>query len=135
MEAGIFSNPFLYHLHCGDPLTGRTVNVPKGRPKFNPGGNIEPPSKTNPYKWEESAIDALRFMGYDKQTVWAIPTCLYLFEKYNGMGYNKRGLLSPYVWSYTDKYIKGKYASDGKYDPELVSKQPGTAAILKMLLA
>jgi len=125
---------FNYHLHCGDPLTGRTVHVPKGRPLFNPSHLQEQPSKENPYSWEESAVDALTYMGYDKQTVWGISQCLFLFEKFNGMGYNKRGLLSPYVWSYTNHYTKGKYAADGKYDPNLVSKQPGTAAILKRLL-
>lgn len=133
MEAGGFKNPFLYHLHCGDPLTARTVHVPTGRPKANPGGGTEPPSETNPYSWEESAIDALKYMGYDKVTKWGISSCLYLFEKYNGMGYNKRGLISPYLWSYTNHYVKGKYASDGKYDPELVSKQPGTVAIMKTI--
>lgn len=135
MEAGIFyPKQFDYHLHCGDLLTGRTIHVPKGRPKFNPHNGTEPPSATNPYTWEESALDAIRFMGYDKQTVWGIPQCLFLFEKYNGMGYNNRGLLSPYVWSYTNHYTKGKFVEDGKFDPEKVSKQPGTAAILKMLL-
>lgn len=133
MEAGAFKNPFLYHLHCGDPLTGRTTHVPKGRPKHNPGHGTRPPSKDNPYSWEESALDALTYMGYDKQTTWGIENCLFLFEKYNGMGYNKRNLLSPYLWSYTNHYTKGKYAFDGKYDPNLVSKQPGVAAIMKTL--
>lgn len=133
MEAGAMTNPFLYHLHCGDPLTGRTVHVPKGRPVANPHNGSEGPSKTNPYIWEESALDALIYMGYDKQKTWDINSSLFLFEKYNGMGYNKRGLLSPYLFSYTQHYIKGKYASDGKYDPELVSKQAGVVAIMKSL--
>ena len=59
MEAGAFKDPFSRHLHCGDPLTARTVNVPKGRPLFNPAGGSEPPSATNPYTWEETALDAL----------------------------------------------------------------------------
>lgn len=134
MEAGLYwPNHFGFHLHCGDPLTARTVHVPKGRPKFNPGNGTKPPSKENPYTWEESALDALKFMGYDKQTAWGISSCLFLFEKYNGMGYNKREMLSPYVWSYTNFYSKGKFVTDGKFDPNAVSKQPGTAAIMKQL--
>lgn len=125
---------FKLHLHCGDPLTGRTTHVPAGRPKANPGGGTTPPSETNPYTWEESALDALKFSGYDKVTDWSIENCLILFEKYNGLGYKKRGVPNPYLWSYTTAYEKGKYVADGKYDPNAVSHQPGTAAIMKMLL-
>ncbi len=133
MEAGGFKNPFLYHLHCGDPLTGRTVHVPAGRPKANPGGGTVPPSKTNPYSWEESALDALRLMGYNKVTNWTIQDCLVMFEKFNGLGYKKKGVPSPYLWSYTQHYVSGKYVADGKYDPKAVSKQPGVAAMMKGL--
>lgn len=129
MEAGAFyPNHFNYHLHCGDPLTARTVHVPKGRPKADPTAG---PGK--PYTWQESALDALSFMGYDKVKDWSIENCLILFEKFNGLGYKKKGVPSPYLWSYTDQYSKGKYVLDGRYDPEAVSKQPGTAAIMKSM--
>jgi lysozyme family protein len=120
MEGG---GKFTTHLHNGDPLSARTVNVPKGRPvKGQP-----------PFTWEVSAEDAIRYMKYDKITDWSIASVLYLLEKYNGFGYMKKGLLSPYLWSYTNHYTKGKYSSDGKYDPLLVSKQPGAAAIMKRM--
>jgi len=129
MEAGLFyPKHFNYHLHCGDPLTARTTHVPKGRPKADPIAGWG-----KPYTWEESALDALRMMGYDQQKTWSISSCLFLFEKYNGMGYNKKGLLSPYLWSYTNHYTKGKYTGDGKYDPNAVSKQPGTVCLMKQL--
>lgn len=133
MEAGAFKNPFAYHLHCGDPLTGRTIHVPVGRPKFNPGNGSAPPSVSNPYTWEESAKDALTLMGYDKVKDWSLENALQLFEKFNGLGYKKKGVPSPYLWSYTDQYLSGKYVADGKYDPNAVSRQPGTAAIMKVL--
>ena len=121
MEGG---GKFSTHLHNGDPLTARTKNVPAGRPvKGQP-----------PFSWEESAIDALTYMKYDKITDWSIQNCLDLFERYNGMGYKKKGLSSPYLWSYTQFYTKGKYVKDGKYDPNAISKQPGVAAIMKELL-
>lgn len=133
MEAGIFQNPFAFHLHCGDPLYNRTFHVPAGRPKFNPGHGSTPPSHDNPYSWEESALDALRLMKYDRVQDWSIENCLVLFEKFNGMGYKRRGVPSPYLWSYSQHYTKGKYVLDGKYDPEKVSKQPGVAVLMKAL--
>lgn len=129
MEAGVYyPKHFNYHLHCGDPLTGRTTHVPKGRPKADPIAG-----KDKPYTWEESALDALRYMGYDKVKDWSIENCLILFEKFNGLGYKKKGVPSPYLWSFTTEYTKGKYVLDGKYDPNAVSKQPGVAAIMKVL--
>jgi lysozyme family protein len=129
MEAGgKYPNQFKYHVHCGDPLTARTIHVPKGRPKADPAAGVG-----KPYTWEESALDALRYMGYDKVTDWSIENCLVLFEKFNGLGYKKRGVANPYLWSYTTAYEKGKYVLDGKFDPNAVSKQPGVAAIMKVL--
>lgn len=135
MEAGWkYPKHFNYHLHCGDPLTGRTFNVPKGRPKFNPKNGALPPSPDNPYSWHESAKDAIQLMGYDKIEDWSPGNCLWLFEKYNGLGYRNKGLRSPYVWSYTTLYEKGKYTSDGKFDKNAVSKQPGTAALYMRMI-
>lgn len=138
MEAGGTPNPFNRHLHCGDPLTGRTFHIPAGRPLFNPKHGKISPSIFNPYSWQESAIDALTFMGYNKVKDWSVPNCLYLFEKYNGGGYKKRKINSPYVWSYTNQYGNppniGKYVADGHFDPNVISKQAGTAALyLRML--
>ncbi|WP_460448834.1 peptidoglycan-binding protein [Alsobacter sp. SYSU BS001988] len=42
------------HLHNGDPLTDRTVTVPRGRP----------PAGRPPFAWEESAVDALTLLGF-----------------------------------------------------------------------
>ena len=116
---------FKKHLHNGDSLTARTVQVPKGRPK---GGNP-------PFSFEGSATDALVLEGFDVVTDWTVPGLLFLFEKYNGFGYRRKNINipSPYLWSYSNHYSKGKFGSDGKYDPEIISKQPGTASILRRL--
>lgn len=125
MEAG---GKFTGHLHNGDPLTGKTINVPKGRPLGTP-----------PFTWEQSATDAIQYMEKTNplwislRGKWDFDSSLRKLEAYNGMGYKKRNVPSPYLWSYTQFYTKGKYAFDGKYDPELVSKQPGVCAILKLL--
>lgn len=120
MEAGF---DFSRHLHNGDPLTDRTVQVPKGRPST---GNP-------PFKWRESAIDALMLKGLHQVASWSRARVLYELERFNGLGYRRRALPSPYLWSFTNLYLKGKYVRDHEFDPEAVSKQCGAAAILKGL--
>jgi lysozyme family protein len=122
MECGF---NFTAHLHNGDPLGARTVHVPKGRPM----------SGRPPFTWSQSARDALICNGYHQISDWSVPHMLYLFERYNGMGYRRRSLPSPYLWSYSNLYEKGKFVTDGYFDPEAVSKQCGAALMLKAVLA
>lgn len=116
---------FAAHLHNGDPLTARTVRVPAGRPKAG-----QPP-----FTWEQSALDALEYEGFTGKSDWNVGTMLYRFEKFNGMGYRAHGVWTPYLWSYTNLYEKGRYVADHEYDPNSVSKQCGAAILLKRLLA
>lgn len=111
------------HLHNGDPLTDRTQHVPAGRP---PHGNP-------PFTWEESAIDALQMLSYDKFSDWRLSRVLHRLEAYNGWGTRRRMVFTPYLWSGSQHYVKGKYGEDGKWDPNLVSKQIGCAVILHEL--
>lgn len=115
---------FKCHLHNGDPLNARTKHVPAGRPiKGEP-----------PFTWVESAIDAIKLKSWDKVTDWSIENTLALMEAYNGLGYKKKGLPSPYIWSWSNNYSKGKYVADGKFDPNFVDQQCGTAVLLKSLM-
>src|SRR4051812_45497350 len=117
------SSNFSTHLHNGDSLKHRTVNVPAGRPvKGNP-----------PFQWETSAIDSLQFQGFDVWTNWSIAGTLYKLELYNGFGYRNHGIVSPYLWGGTTFYEKGKYVVDGKWDANAVSAQIGAAPILKKM--
>jgi lysozyme family protein len=127
---------FSRHLHNGDPLTARTFQVPAGRPAANPGNSKEGPSAKNPYTWEESAQDALRLKNLQSWTDWTIRASLFKMEEYNGWGYRlyHPDVLTPYLWSYTDKYTSGKYASDGNWNAKLVSAQAGAAAILRVMV-
>lgn len=120
MEASL---RFDTHLHNGDPLKERTVQVPAGRPKI---GNP-------PFTWEESAKDALVYDKLNTWTDWSIAGILYKLELYNGLGYYKQGINSPYLWSYSNHYTKGKYVQDGRYDPNAVSKQCGAAVLLRRM--
>jgi lysozyme family protein len=116
---------FAGHLHNGDPLSNRTVQVPKGRPvQWNP-----------PNDWVSSAVDAIEYEGYAGVADWSLPAALYRFESYNGFGYRARKVNSPYLWSFSNHYTAGKFVRDGKFDPTAVSKQCGAAVMLKALVA
>lgn len=110
---------FSTHLHNGDSLSKRTRNVPKGRPLGEP-----------PFTWEESAKDALEMKGFHLVTDWSMAHQCYLLEKYNGFGYRSKKINSPYLWSGTNNYTKGKYVSDGVYSSSEVSKQIGCIPLL-----
>lgn len=118
------SNSFTRHLHNGDPLSGRTVQVPAGRPvKGNP-----------PFSFEESAIDALVYDSLDRVAWESLGEGLQALEKYNGLGYQEKGRVSPYLWSGTDLYSSGKYVRDGVYDPSAIDRQLGVATIIKWMV-
>ncbi len=121
MEA---SFDFKAHLHNGDPLSEQTVQVPAKRPpKWNP-----------PSDWVSSAKDALQFDGFADQQDWSVARTLYRWEAYNGFRSRRNGINTPYLWSFTNHYAKGKYVADGVWDPNAVSKQCGAATMLKALV-
>lgn len=114
------------HLHNGDPLTARTVHVPKGRPK-----NGQPP-----FTFLESAVDALTMPGKEWEKVgrWTAARTLWECELYNGLGYRLyRGIPSPYLWAGTNHYSAGKYVADGRWSATARDRQPGVAGILKVM--
>jgi lysozyme family protein len=115
---------FKKHLHNGDPLTGYTVHVPAHRPKVG---------HAPPFTFEESAVDAIKLMKYDQVTNWSLPFILLKLEGYNGFGYNRKGIRTPYLWSFSNHYTKGKYVKDGVYDANAISSQLGAAVILKRM--
>lgn len=118
---------FKRHLHNGDPLTDRTTHEPKGYPKTG----------TPPFTFEASAIDALtNRMHLDTWKDWSIAGSLYKLESFNGLGYRQyhSNVLTPYLWSNSNHYTKGKYVSDGTFSEDAVSAQPGIAVIFKVLL-
>ncbi len=116
---------FNKHLHNGDPLRSRTVQVPKGRPAaWNP-----------PTDWHSSAVDALRYDKFADLTDWDLPRMLYRWEAYNG--WRSRLLYkinTPYLWSFSNHYTKGKFVADNVWDANAVSKQCGAAVMLKMIV-
>lgn len=116
-------NSFNRHLHEGSSLLARTKFVPKGRPL--------PPSQP-PFTWEVSANDALysadHMEGNWSDVTWAMNK----IESYNGQGYRKLGIPSPYLFAGTTIYgpPNGKYVSDGRFSSTAVDQQNGVCAVL-----
>lgn len=122
LECGLSFNK---HLHNGDPLTARTVRVPKGYPKTG----------TPPFTFDQSARDALQLKKLYNWTDWTIPGQLYKLESFNGFGYRlyKPYVKSPYLWSFSNHYTKGKYIADSTWSDTAVSQQTGAAVVLRRL--
>ena len=115
---------FRAHLHNGDfPLSARTRQVPAGRPT-----RWLPPSD-----WESSARDALRLLGFAGQKDWSVERTLYRLEAYNGFGYRPYGVASPYLWSFSNHYLSGKYVADRKWSSTAKSQQCGAGVMLRLL--
>lgn len=118
-------------LHNGERIIGtgrQTSLVPKGRGPFNSWADAAVDAiAMNPKRWEK-----LLNGSYD------IGEILWALERYNGTGYitgKGKAETSPYLWACSNiNDGKGKYVSDGKFDPEAtVQKSCGAAVILKEL--
>lgn len=107
----------------GDPWNRRSVHVPKGRGPFN--------------SFVEAAVDALtKCPPHASQWKdWSPGGLLTLLEDYNGEGYeNYHHMASPYLWAGSNQYTRGKYVSDGHFDPSAVDSQLGCSVLLHAML-
>lgn len=116
---------FNTYLHQGDPLGKPAVHWPRNIPIF--------------YKWEDAAVHALNMkkgikndLGMTAKTTDLAAMATYA-ECYNGLGYYNHGHTSPYVYSGTDKYTKGKYVGDGIYDGNVKDRQLGVLTMLESI--
>lgn len=107
----------------GDLWDRVSTHVPRGRGPFT--------------SWEAAAYDALvncsPYAARNKD--WSIGGLLTLLEQYNGLGYVNKGLPSPYIWSGTDQYSRGKYVADGVFDASAVDKQLGCAGLIMAMMS
>lgn len=105
----------------GDPWNRKSTHVPANRGPFK--------------SWEDAAYDALvncpPYASRNKD--WTAGGALAMLEKYNGLGYYRMGIPSPYIWAGTDQYTKGKYVADGKFDRDAVDQQLGCAGLLRFM--
>lgn len=109
------------HLHNGNSLARRTTGDPKGRPVRG----------APPFTFYASAVDALEYDGFTSWKDWSVSGALWMLEAYNGWGYRKPGRPnSPYLWSGSTAYTKGKFTEDRGYSSTAVSDQVGAAVLL-----
>lgn len=111
---------FSKYLGNGQSLSKKTTIVPVGRGPFS--------------TFEEGAVDALRLQKANDISDGNMGTLLNFLEGYNGYGYSKyHNINSPYLFSGSNHYTKGKYVSDGKWDANAVSSQVGIALLLQRI--
>ncbi len=66
---------------------------------------------------------------------WSAGGALTLLETYNGLAYANQGVPSPYVWSGTNQYTRGKITHDhGPIEP-IIDQQLGCAGLLVAMMA
>jgi lysozyme family protein len=111
---------FTTYLGNGEPLNRVTHLVPKGRGPFA--------------TWEAGAIDALKLDGLDQVREWTPARACFEIEKFNGFGYRRRGIPSPYLWSFSNHYERGKYVADGQFSATAVDQQCGAIPVMKRLM-
>lgn len=110
------------YLHNGDPLGKPSVHVPRNIPVFN--------------NWEDAAVHALNMKKGIKEKFGLnsnskdYAAMSGFAEYYNGLGYHNKGKASPYVYSGTNMYDRGKYVADGVYSASTKDKQLGVMAML-----
>lgn len=92
----------------------------------------QPKHPSPPYTWEQVAVAAL---AYDEIVAVEPPDdygqmCTDAI-KFNGYGYEKHGVVSPYGFAGTNLYKRGKFVADSRFSPSVVSTQIGACVILK----
>jgi lysozyme family protein len=117
---------FNAQLAQGDPLGAVSRHVPAGRGPFY-GADA----------FLRGCLDALIDCAPHAAhwTDWSPGGTATIFELYNGLGYANKGLSSPYNWSGTDQYVRGKYVSDGVFSATEVDVQPGCMPVVKCMIA
>lgn len=112
-------------LHNGELIIGtgrKTRLVPAGRGPFS--------------TFYAAGIDAFKKEGLDTFDWHAggAARCAYALEKFNGFGYRRHGIKSPYLWAATNHYTCGKFVRDGVFNASTVDSQLGGMAILRRMM-
>jgi len=109
----------------GDPLRLVSTHVPKGRGPF-----------LGPDAFLRGCLDALIDCAphVAHWTDWSPGGTAVILELYNGLGYANKGVASPYDWSETNQYSRGKYVRDGVFSPSTVDVQPGCMGVIKCIM-
>lgn len=114
---------FMYQVLNGEPYRFKTTKVPVG---YGPWPDWPSSTRFAMAHWK------MKFPEWKDKTL-IVPKMIMEWEDWNGEGYeNWHKKDSPYSWSGSDHGLGlGKYASDGKYDPNMVDQQVGCAVLLR----
>jgi lysozyme family protein len=134
------SMDFNTYLGNGQRLNMRTTIEPDGRGPFC---QTLPATQA---QFKAGCLDALKIdglIGVRQDTdrwepgrfwgSWPIEKMIFYAEKLNGLGYWYKGMPSPYIWGGSNIQVRGKYVSDGVFDPNEMDTQLGCAPILWMI--
>ena len=113
---------FSTYLGNGQRLSHRTTIEPTGRGPF-----------IGPDAFRLGALDALHVDALDMVLDWRLEKILYYCEVFNGGGYSRRGLPSPYIWGGSNIQQRGKFVADHVFDASVIDPQPGCAPLLWMM--
>jgi lysozyme family protein len=105
----------------GDPWRHVSTHVPKG---------------LGPYKsWAAAAIAAYRIDHLDHVGAanWTWARACYEGELFNGFGYRAHGIHTPYLWSWSNIYTRGKFVADGAFDAGEKDQQCGMIPLMVAL--
>lgn len=105
----------------GDRWDTRSTHVPRGMGPFS--------------SWDAAAIAAFKLPAHRLDAVkrWSVERYCYEWEKWNGYGYLRHSVNSPYVYGWTNLQEYGKYVADGVWSASAWDVQPGCVAMLKIL--
>lgn len=99
--------------------------------------SVHVPAHRGPFaSWEAAAIDAYAIDHLNEVGAanWTWERACYEGELFNGFGYRAHGVHSPYLWSGTNHYARGKYVADGEWNAEERDEQLGIVPMMAVIL-
>ena len=105
----------------GDPWNEVSRHVPKG---------------LGPYQsWMASAISTYTSERLDQigKENWTWARLCYEGELFNGFGYRAHGVHTPYDWSGTSNYARGKFTGDHRFDFTVADQQLGIIPVARIM--
>lgn len=107
------------HPANGDSLKRKTVSDPAGLPR-----HVQPP-----YTYENCAEEEYAEIVRPANGVWTLAEMCHAAEHFNGIGYVKMGVPSPYVVAATTCEEMGKFIADHKFSRSVEDEQVGCLAL------
>jgi lysozyme family protein len=114
----------------GDPLWERSVHVPRGLGPYINHADSNPQHWVQ--AWARAAKDAYHIDRLDTVGAanWSWERACFEGELFNGFGPRGHGINTGYLWACTNHYSRGKYVSDGVWNPNVADSQIGIVPVM-----